>query len=96
VRDEKLITIEEAVRRFTSRPATRVGLNDRGILRPGLKADVTIFNPATVRDISTFVDPTHYSQGVEHVLVNGKAVVSNGEITDQRPGEAIRGPGYRP
>jgi dihydroorotase/N-acyl-D-amino-acid deacylase len=96
VRDEKLITIEEAVRRFTSRPATRVGLNDRGILRPGLKADVTIFNPATVRDISTFVDPTHYSQGVEHVLVNGKAVVSNGKITDQRPGEAIRGPGYRP
>lgn len=95
VRDERLITLEEAVRRFTSRPATRVGLNDRGILRPGMKADVAIFNPATVRDVSTFVDPTHYSQGVEHVLVNGKAVVANGKITDQRPGEALRGPGYR-
>ena len=95
VRDEKLITLEEAIRRFTSRPATRVGLADRGILRPGMKADVTIFNPATVRDVSTFVDPTHYSQGIEHVLVNGKAVVAGGKITNERPGEALRGPGYR-
>lgn len=95
VRDEKLITLEEAIRRFTSRPAGRVGLADRGILRPGMKADVTIFNPDTVRDVSTFVDPTHYSQGVEHVLVNGKAVVSGGKITSERPGEPIRGPGYR-
>ena len=94
VRDEKLITIEEAVRRFTSRPAIRVGLTDRGILRPGMKADVTIFNPAAVRDVSTFVDPTHYSQGIEHVLVNGKAVVSGGKITNERPGEALRGPGH--
>jgi N-acyl-D-amino-acid deacylase len=95
VRDEKLITLEDAVRRFTSRPALRVGITDRGILRPGMKADVTIFNPATIRDVSTFVDPTHYSQGVEHVLVNGKAVVANGTITAERPGEPIRGPGYR-
>ncbi len=95
VRDEKLITMEEAIRRFTSRPATRVGLADRGILRAGMKADITIFNPATVRDVSTFVDPTHYSQGIEHVLVNGKAVVSAGKITDERPGEALRGPGHR-
>ena len=73
VRDEKLITLEEAIRRFTSRPAARVGLADRGILQPGMKADITIFNPATVRDVSTFVDPTHYSQGIEHVLVNGTA-----------------------
>jgi N-acyl-D-amino-acid deacylase len=95
VRDEKLITLEDAVRRFTSRPAARVGIADRGILRAGMKADVTIFNPATIRDVSTFVDPTHYSQGVEHVLVNGKAVVSGGKITSERPGEPIRGPGYR-
>ena len=53
-----------------------------------MKADITIFNPATVRDVSTFVDPTHYSQGVEHVLVNGKAVVSGGKITERRPGRA--------
>ena len=60
-----------------------------------MKADVTIFNPATIRDVSTFVDPTHYSQGIEHVLVNGKAVVAAGKITSERPGEALRGPGYR-
>jgi N-acyl-D-amino-acid deacylase len=95
VRDEKLITLEDAIRRFTSRPAARVGLADRGILRPGMKADITIFNPATVRDVSTFVDPTHYSQGIEHVLVNGQAVVSGGKITEARPGQPIRGPGYR-
>ncbi len=96
VRDERLITLEDAIRRFTSRPAARVGLADRGILRPGMKADITIFNPATVRDVSTFVDPTHYSQGVEHVLVNGKAVVAAGKITAERPGQPIRGRAYRP
>jgi len=95
VRDEKLITLEEAVRRFTSRPALRVGITDRGILRPGMKADMTIFNPQTIHDVSTFVDPTHYSVGVEHVFVNGKAVVSSGKITSERPGEPIRGPGYK-
>jgi N-acyl-D-amino-acid deacylase len=94
VRDEKLMSIEEAVRRFTSRPAVRVGIADRGILRPGMKADVTIFNPQTIHDVSTYVDPTHYSVGVEHVFVNGKAVVSAGKITTERPGEPIRGPGY--
>jgi dihydroorotase/N-acyl-D-amino-acid deacylase len=95
VRDEQLITLEEAIRRFTSRPAIRVGLTDRGILRPGMKADITIFNPATVRDVSTYVDPTHYSQGIEHVFVNGTAVVAAGQITSARPGEGLRGPGYR-
>ena len=96
VRDEKLVPLEDAIRRFTSRPAIRVGITDRGILRDGMKADITIFNPATVRDVSTFVDPTHYSQGIEHVLVNGVAVVSAGKITDARPGQVIRGRGYRP
>jgi dihydroorotase/N-acyl-D-amino-acid deacylase len=96
VREEKLLTLEDAVRRFTSRPAARLGLSDRGLLRPGMKADITIFNAATIRDVSTFVDPTHYSQGVEHVLVNGVAVVSGGKITDARPGRPIRGRGYRP
>lgn len=96
VRDEKLLTLEEAIRRFTSRPALRVGITDRGILRPGMKADITLFNPLTVRDVSTFVDPTHYSEGVQHVFVNGQAVVSNGAITAARPGDVIRGPGYVP
>ena len=93
VRDEKLITLEAAIRRFTSRPAIRVGLTDRGVLRPGMKADITVFDPATIHDVSTFIEPTHYSVGVQHVLVNGKAVVSGGKITAERPGEALRGPG---
>ena len=96
VRDEKQMPLEDAIRRFTSRPAIRVGITDRGILRDGMKADVTIFNPATVRDVSTFVDPTHYSEGIVHVLVNGVAVVSGGKITGGRPGQVVRGRGYRP
>jgi len=95
VRDEKLITLEDAVRRFTSRPAARVGITDRGLLRPGMKADITIFDPAAIRDVSTFVDPNHYSVGIPHVLVNGQAVVANGKITEARPGQPIRGPGYK-
>jgi N-acyl-D-aspartate/D-glutamate deacylase len=65
------------------------------MLRPGFKADITIFNADTIRDLSTFEDPSHYSQGVEHVFVNGKAVVSGGKITSERPGQPIRGAGYR-
>jgi N-acyl-D-aspartate/D-glutamate deacylase len=95
VRDEKLMSLEEAIRRFTSRPAARAGLTDRGLLRPGLKADITVFDPARIRDVSTFTDPTHYSEGVQHVFVNGRAVVANGTITGERPGEVVRGPGYR-
>ena len=95
VRDEKLVTLEDAIRRFTSRPASRMGIPDRGILRPGFKADITIFDLARVRDRSTYTEPNRYSEGILHVLVNGQAVVSNGAITDQRPGQVIRGQGYR-
>jgi len=91
VRDERLIPLEDAVRRFTSRPAIRVGITDRGLLRPGFKADITVFDLATVRDRSTFTDPNHYSEGIRHVLVNGQAVVRDGTITDARPGQVIRG-----
>ena len=96
VRDERLLPIEEAIRKITSRPAARVRLHDRGILRPGFKADVTIFDPATIRDVSTFDDPTHYAVGVRHVIVNGRPVLTDGRITDARPGQVLRGPGYRP
>lgn len=95
VRDEGLLTLEEAVRKMTSRPASRVGLLDRGMLRPGLMADITVFNPATIRDVATFTDPTHYSVGVEWVLVNGRVVLADGRMTDERPGRALRGPGWR-
>src|SRR4051794_8078523 len=90
VRDEHVLTLEEAVRKMTSKAAGRVHLVDRGLLRPGMKADVTIFDPATVRDVSTFDDPKHYSTGIRHVFVNGRAVVADGKITSERPGKPLR------
>ena len=95
VREEKLLTLEEAIRKMTSRPAARVGLLDRGLLRPGMAADVTVFDPATIHDVATFEDPNHYSVGVKYVTVNGTLVVSDGRITSARPGRPLRGPGYR-
>ena len=94
VRDEQLITLEEAVRKMTSRPAIRVGLTDRGILRAGMMADITVFDAATIKDVATFDDPNRYATGVKFVLVNGRAVVADGRITSERPGRALRGPGY--
>jgi N-acyl-D-aspartate/D-glutamate deacylase len=90
VRDEHVLTLEEAVRKMTSKAAARVHIADRGILRPGMKADITAFNPVTIRDLSTFEDPKHYSTGVVHVFVNGRAVVADGKITAERPGLPIR------
>jgi N-acyl-D-amino-acid deacylase len=96
VREQHLLTLEEAIRRFTSRAAWRVGIADRGILRPGMKADIVVFDPAAIRDVSTFDTPAQYAEGVSMVLVNGQAVVEQGQITDARPGRVIRGPGYKP
>jgi N-acyl-D-amino-acid deacylase len=96
VRDERLLTMEEAIRKMTSKAAARVHLGDRGILRPGLKADITIFDPATIRDVSTFEDPRHYATGVRHVLVNGRRVLADGAMTTERPGRPLHGPGYKP
>ncbi len=96
VRDEHLLTMEEAIRKMTSRSAARVHLFDRGILRPGMMADITIFNPATIRDVSTFDDPKHYATGVVHVFVNGRRVVADGKITAERPGRPLRGSGAKP
>jgi dihydroorotase/N-acyl-D-amino-acid deacylase len=95
VRDEHLLTLEDAIRKMTSRPAARVGLADRGLLRPGMMADITVFDPMTIRDVATFDDPNRYSTGVKWVIVNGRAVVADGAITDARPGRALRGPGYK-
>jgi dihydroorotase/N-acyl-D-amino-acid deacylase len=95
VREEKLFTLEEAVRKMTSQAAIRVGIQDRGILRSGMAADIAIFDPATVKDVATFEDPRHYSSGVRYVFVNGRAVVGEGKITQERPGKPIRGPGLR-
>jgi N-acyl-D-amino-acid deacylase len=95
VREQRLLTLEEAIRKMTSQAAIRVGLVDRGLLRPGMFADVTIFDPATVGDRASFEDPNHYSTGIRHVLVNGRAVLTSGAFTAERPGRALRGPGHR-
>ena len=96
VRDEHLLPLEEAIRKMTSKAAARVHLNDRGILRPGMKADITVFDPATIRDVATFENPNHYSVGVKQVFVNGRRVLADGVMTAVRSGRPLRGPGYRP
>jgi dihydroorotase/N-acyl-D-amino-acid deacylase len=95
VRDEHLLTLEEAIRKMTSKAAARVHLNDRGLLRPGMIADVTLFDPATIHDVATFEQPNRYSSGVRHVFVNGRQVVADGTITAERPGRSLRGPGLK-
>jgi N-acyl-D-amino-acid deacylase len=95
VREDGVLTLEEAVRKATSQAAIRVGIHDRGLVRPGMFADLVVFDPARVTDVATFEQPNRYSAGMRHVFVNGKAVVADGAITAERPGRAIRGPGYR-
>src|SRR3989442_131915 len=95
VRDQKLMTLEFAVRKMTSLAAQRVGLADRGLVRPRMYADITVFNPATVIDRATFEQPHQTSVGIEYVLVNGQIVIRKGQLTGARPGRGLRGPGYK-
>jgi len=90
VRDEKLITLEEAVRKMTSLAASRAKLADRGILREGMKADLAVFDFAKLRDVSTYEDPHHYSEGMSHVIVNGTPVLQNGKMTRALPGRVLK------
>jgi N-acyl-D-amino-acid deacylase len=94
-RDLKLFPLEFAVRKMTSLAAQRVGLADRGFVRPGMYADITVFNPATVIDRATFEQPHQTSLGIEYVFVNGQMVLKKGQITNARPGRGLRGPGYK-
>ena len=96
VRERRLLPLEQAVRKMTSLPAQRVGLQERGMLRRGMFADVTVFDPRTVADRATFVEPHQPSVGVVHVFVNGQAVLRSGAVTAARPGRGLRGPGYIP
>jgi N-acyl-D-aspartate/D-glutamate deacylase len=93
VREKKLLTLEEAVRKMTAFPAARIGLEDRGVLRPGMKADIAVFDPARVRDAATFDKPHQYAEGFSHVIVNGQVVYENGAMTPARPGRVLYGPG---
>ena len=94
VRDEHVITLEDAIRKFTSLPAQQVKLENRGLLRPGYFADITIFNPATVKDVATFEDPNRTSVGFEYVFVNGVLSLEHDKVTGQLGGRPLRGPGY--
>lgn len=92
VRERKILSLEEAVQKMSSLPANRLGLFDRGLLRPGMKADIAVFDAGTVTDKATFIEPHQYSVGFHHVLVNGEPVLRDGKMTAQRPGRVIRGP----
>lgn len=93
VRERAVLALEEAVRKMTSFPAQRLGLADRGLLRPGLKADITVFDPARVRDAATFAQPHRYAEGFSLVLVNGEPVFDGEAMTDARPGRVLYRPG---
>lgn len=94
VREEGLLSLEEAVRKMTSGPANRLGLTDRGLVRPGMRADLVLFDAAAVRDEATFQEPERYPFGIEWVFVNGVAVVAAGDPTGALPGRVLRGPGH--
>jgi dihydroorotase/N-acyl-D-amino-acid deacylase len=96
VRERRTIPLAEAVRKMTSFPAQRVGLLDRGVLRPGMKADIAIWDAATVADKATFEQPHRYAVGVHTVIVNGQVVFEHGAMTPARPGKVLYGPAYRP
>ena len=85
--------IAEAIRRLTSFPATNLGIKDRGLLKPGMMADVAMFDAATIADKATFDKPQQFAVGMRHVLVNGVPVLLDGAMTPARPGRAVRGPG---
>ncbi|HEV8612410.1 MAG TPA: amidohydrolase family protein, partial [Gemmatimonadales bacterium] len=93
VREEHVLTLEDAIRKMTSAVATRLSIADRGLLRPGFFADLVVFDPATVSDRATYEQPHQLSVGIKYVLVNGTLVVQDGAHTGAKPGKAIRGPG---
>ncbi len=96
VREEKKLTLEDAIRKFSALPAQRMRLTDRGVLKAGMWADLVVFDPATIRDVATFDNPNQLSQGMEYVLVNGVAVIDQEKMTGAKPGKVLRGQGYVP
>jgi dihydroorotase/N-acyl-D-amino-acid deacylase len=96
VREEKVLTLEDAIRKFSALPAQRMRLTDRGVLKAGMWADVVIFDPATVHDRATFDNPNQFSEGMDYVLVNGVPVIDEGKMTGALPGKVLRGAGYIP
>jgi dihydroorotase/N-acyl-D-amino-acid deacylase len=95
VREDGQLTLPDAIRKFTSLPAQRMRLTDRGVLKQGMWADVVVFDPATIKDLATFENPNQLAQGMEYVLVNGVPVIDGGKMTGKLPGKVLRGAGYR-
>ena len=95
VREEKVLPLEDAIRKMSSAVARRLSIQDRGLLQEGLLADIVVFDPETIADRATFESPHQLSVGVKHVFVNGVAVVKDGKHTGTKPGRIVRGPGYR-
>src|SRR4029077_6876060 len=96
VREEKKLSLEDAIRKFSALPAQRMRFTERGVRKEGMWADVVVFDPPTIKDVPTFAEPNQLSQGMEYVLVNGVPVIEQGKMTDARPGKVLRGPGYQP
>jgi N-acyl-D-aspartate/D-glutamate deacylase len=94
VRDERLIPIEEAIRKLAALPAENLKIDRRGMLKEGYYADIVVFDPDTIQDHATFVEPHQYATGVAHVFVNGVQVIEDGEHTGVTPGRVVRGPGW--
>lgn len=90
VRDEKLLSLADAVRKMTSLPAGKLRLQDRGLVKEGFAADLVVFDPGTIKDTATYENPHQYPEGITHVIVNGQTVVDNGELTGARPGRVLR------
>ncbi len=95
VREEHLLTLEEAIHKFTALPAQRMRLTDRGVLKQGMWADIVVFDPATIRDTATYAQPNQLAAGMRYVLVNGMPVIADGKMTGALPGKVLRGPGWR-
>jgi len=92
VREERILTLQEAIRKMTSFPAQKLGLKDRGMIKEGMWADIVIFKCDRIKDEAAFVDPHRYPEGIECVIVNGKIVIEKGEHTKETPGEVLRRP----
>jgi N-acyl-D-amino-acid deacylase len=95
VREKKILTLEDAIRKMTQQPARTLGIKDRGEVKEGFAADLVVFDPATVRDTATFTAPHQYPVGIPYVLVNGAVIVDNGKFTQERSGKVLRGPAYQ-
>jgi dihydroorotase/N-acyl-D-amino-acid deacylase len=96
VREERRLSLEDAIRKFSALAAQRMRLTDRGVLKEGMWADIVVFDPASIRDLATFENPNQLAQGMDFVLVNGVPVIDQGRMTGARPGRVLRGPGYEP